>query len=419
MKKNPNTTEEGSNIKSMPDIETVTAIIDQEISDVAIKFVKQYGIQAAPVYKFREALELYSLTRLREMAKSFKMTGCTKKSKPDLAAAIAAEVLQAERLEEFLYLEDEEVHEDFLNLTKGTNKDAPPSSVQAPSSLVLNLEFLVLTGYVQSFLSGDTIYTVVPEEVKALYSELVQAGYPERRKRVRLLNDYAMAAVSLYGAVKQQDLVDIFNMHNENKTDIEEMFSCLIKFVAAEQGYCFYDEYIVDDSFAEDDFEDFLEFINETASKPRYLPEREEFLRYADFAYYEQTPQTLALKNYIGKILPTCAKDPLLADDLVDEIVYLSRDEGSLKELTDLLEGYDLRFKDEKQARQFFTLVFDVQNNVRLWSNNGHTPLEIHQLRKVSRGSLSQGGGAAEKPGRNDPCPCGSGKKYKKCCGSN
>jgi preprotein translocase subunit SecA len=24
-----------------------------------------------------------------------------------------------------------------------------------------------------------------------------------------------------------------------------------------------------------------------------------------------------------------------------------------------------------------------------------------------------------EKVGRNDPCPCGSGKKYKKCCGRN
>jgi len=23
----------------------------------------------------------------------------------------------------------------------------------------------------------------------------------------------------------------------------------------------------------------------------------------------------------------------------------------------------------------------------------------------------------SEKIGRNDPCPCGSGKKYKKCCG--
>ena len=26
------------------------------------------------------------------------------------------------------------------------------------------------------------------------------------------------------------------------------------------------------------------------------------------------------------------------------------------------------------------------------------------------------GGGPAKTVGRNDPCPCGSGKKYKKCC---
>ena len=26
---------------------------------------------------------------------------------------------------------------------------------------------------------------------------------------------------------------------------------------------------------------------------------------------------------------------------------------------------------------------------------------------------------AEKEPGRNDPCPCGSGKKYKKCCGKS
>jgi SWIM/SEC-C metal-binding protein len=26
---------------------------------------------------------------------------------------------------------------------------------------------------------------------------------------------------------------------------------------------------------------------------------------------------------------------------------------------------------------------------------------------------------AASSTGRNDPCPCGSGRKYKKCCGGN
>ncbi|MBS3788940.1 SEC-C domain-containing protein, partial [Candidatus Bipolaricaulota bacterium] len=24
-----------------------------------------------------------------------------------------------------------------------------------------------------------------------------------------------------------------------------------------------------------------------------------------------------------------------------------------------------------------------------------------------------------DEPGRNDPCPCGSGKKYKYCCGAD
>ena len=26
---------------------------------------------------------------------------------------------------------------------------------------------------------------------------------------------------------------------------------------------------------------------------------------------------------------------------------------------------------------------------------------------------------SAPRPGRNDPCPCGSGRKYKQCCGRN
>ena len=34
-------------------------------------------------------------------------------------------------------------------------------------------------------------------------------------------------------------------------------------------------------------------------------------------------------------------------------------------------------------------------------------------------GSLKKRPASADKkePGRNDPCPCGSGKKYKNCCG--
>jgi uncharacterized protein YecA (UPF0149 family) len=40
--------------------------------------------------------------------------------------------------------------------------------------------------------------------------------------------------------------------------------------------------------------------------------------------------------------------------------------------------------------------------------------MEIPQAQKVAAPIRNIG----PKVGRNDPCPCGSGRKYKKCCGS-
>ena len=46
---------------------------------------------------------------------------------------------------------------------------------------------------------------------------------------------------------------------------------------------------------------------------------------------------------------------------------------------------------------------------------------ELDQARMAGSGDsqpVQQVVRGAAKVGRNDPCPCGSGKKYKKCCGA-
>jgi preprotein translocase subunit SecA len=45
---------------------------------------------------------------------------------------------------------------------------------------------------------------------------------------------------------------------------------------------------------------------------------------------------------------------------------------------------------------------------------------ELEQARMAGAGDMQvqQIVRSGEKVGRNDPCPCGSGKKYKKCCGA-
>ena len=45
---------------------------------------------------------------------------------------------------------------------------------------------------------------------------------------------------------------------------------------------------------------------------------------------------------------------------------------------------------------------------------------ELEQARMAGAGEMQavQQVVRGDKVGRNDPCPCGSGKKYKKCCGA-
>ncbi len=51
---------------------------------------------------------------------------------------------------------------------------------------------------------------------------------------------------------------------------------------------------------------------------------------------------------------------------------------------------------------------------VRACLQSGGAQIEYRDVAEGGRPMLSK---ASERVGRNEPCPCGSGKKYKKCCG--
>ena len=83
-------------------------------------------------------------------------------------------------------------------------------------------------------------------------------------------------------------------------------------------------------------------------------------------------------------------------------------------------------------ADAFDSMIADIrENTVRaVLSAVPRTEIKREQMAKEQSASIENIGGdkpakkkpvvkkAAEKVGRNDPCPCGSGKKYKKCCGA-
>jgi len=75
-------------------------------------------------------------------------------------------------------------------------------------------------------------------------------------------------------------------------------------------------------------------------------------------------------------------------------------------------------FEGMEQASATTRLIVDVLNNTRLWNNYGHTPRGLSAAMKSNLLPFpTTQPRRARKTGRNEPCPCGSGKKYKNCCG--
>ena len=72
---------------------------------------------------------------------------------------------------------------------------------------------------------------------------------------------------------------------------------------------------------------------------------------------------------------------------------------------------------DGKRPRSHQTSVDDIEEEFLRKKKR-----ELQQARMAGAGeagTVQQVVRASAKVGRNDPCPCGSGKKYKKCCGAN
>lgn len=94
---------------------------------------------------------------------------------------------------------------------------------------------------------------------------------------------------------------------------------------------------------------------------------------------------------------------------------------SSLKEEKDLdlvTEDSDLEFDIDYEKLYFNMLKADADYLYTLeeWLNVYDEDKLRTIVKDYRRSKIVH---VEKKPGRNDPCPCGSGKKYKNCCGKN
>ena len=165
------------------------------------------------------------------------------------------------------------------------------------------------------------------------------------------------------------------------------------------------------DAFEANDYQDVPDLLNRIGDKLRYVPEKADFLKYADPDYFDLTPETALMRNYL---LQNAELEPGLADEVLSELHFAIVLEAKPQQLLDILQDYEASLSGG-HMQIVLDILSGMANSTRLWSNNGYTPDELFD--RYERKRLKRLPAKTVKIGRNDPCPCGSGKKYKKCCG--
>ena len=191
-------------------------------------------------------------------------------------------------------------------------------------------------------------------------------------------------------------------------------------------------EIVSDYLFVEDPQKDIRELRYAQKGKPLKILPKEEFLRFADSTYFPETPQRSAMIQYLRKLsasLPTSAEEYC---DCIQSVIVI---DAPLQEVLNLMKGDGVTAHKNWDLEEFAVLYQNLNNHTHKHANRGNTPDElfaqsVRGLRLQERltppeNQLSFFEEPPQRPkltivgtpSRNGPCPCGSGRKYKNCCG--
>jgi len=288
---------------------------------------------------------------------------------------------------------------------------------------------------------GDVEEPLTREQIDALYERL-----PLTKAEVDLIHTYMDAAARLYGLVSLAKLRDIYNGQNKpvdpvtfiqaagllsfEQNDYEIIERTDIPSNTAEE-MLEAGEIASDYLFVDDPETSLRDLRRQQKGKPHKVLPKAEFLKYADPDYYPVTPARSAMLKYLQR---RAAKLSMSVDTFctcIQEIIVI---DAPMQEVIKIVEAEGLVFNKHWDIGEFAALYKDLNNTTHKHANCGHTPSEMfamsdrgkklaERIAPVGQMSLFDETPVKPKltvvggPSRNGPCPCGSGRKYKNCCG--
>jgi hypothetical protein len=220
-----------------------------------------------------------------------------------------------------------------------------------------------------------------------------------------------------YGALSIWEIVELLESYTKEKLDIHAYLEVIYNGNPINKGIA-----VNEDGFSNIRVFDHSRVKQEhqmRKSVPFYPLTKEQLLKAGEPGFVDRNSSYVQLVNFITKNYKI---NRVEADSIVEECVYATRIDDNPNHIMQYLADR-FEFDSLEDIKALMDKVVYFMNNTRKWSLKGHTSTELGNQERKSMLPLPQTMSSQshnesdEKIGRNEPCPCGSNKKYKKCCG--
>ena len=385
----------------------------------------------------KEYLFSYTKEDLEEKAKEFNLT-CDGTSKEAFVETISSYVLSPEGMREIFLQADEWEADAFEEILD-------KKCFLATEEDWIKLGWLSDAGYVVSY---SDHHAEVPKTVVSLYKEINTPEFHKLCRQVSWMRSCQTMLGFIYAIAPLKIVYRMYRRRPEYKVSYEEFLE-ILKQVPENDNMCIVrDDKMILKTVLQDNLYERIEEYQ--GDRDFYMPSPEEVLDYVKHGYPSENPSYKKLENFL--------REELHQNEVqIVELMYIVFKEFSMDGmLSDIMEEFNNRniaFDSDKQAEEFASIMMNVNNNTRMLDFRGYTPNEVARMSgennvgmpkivpisstaanvlATAQPQLTNAGiqvdlnaNAAFVPSNagtkkiypNDPCPCGSGKKYKKCCG--
>lgn len=298
-----------------------------------------------------------------------------------------------------------------------------------PAGVILTVETdrmlaKILAAAGLAHVDGDKV--IIPGEIREDYISSWSDRSEQRWRKRNWMYKCLESGMYLYGVMTWEVLRDLFALRYPD-TEIEEVRDLFETTPPDCQWFTEREGRLVLNGYEKDDYYKTLEGEIQR-DIPFYIPTKEEIEELYQQGSLVSLESHTKLKNYITE---TFGCDPDTAVLKVHELYEAVNNRVRVGDAADAFiasisdEGGPSGFPSDEDQVRFIELYIEMSRECRVRDNRGHDYYEMVAI-MAKRGQRPSGGkdDKAEpvkrrKIGRNEPCPCGSGKKYKNCCGKS